>query len=233
MAPDKSDKNSNKARELQGDNRKPRSKRTDKKPTPDMEVIRALNESLTADPKAAFIFALYWRARALLDESGLPPAAIAFEVMQSALSALEGGLAHSDIADGYPVTAWRQDTVEIPRAWLRVLVQGWEKYKSGSTGSTFGEAFDFEGAGQGKQPVRTRLQNLNKSIRLSNKAMVEYLGERADGGTGSLERACVAAADGQGVSEETAARAWKKHSKATQATLDYLRLLKTEGGKTS
>lgn len=62
MGPDKTDKTDKspaKARELQGHTRKPRSKRADRKPAPDMEAIRALNEFLDADREAKFIFELH------------------------------------------------------------------------------------------------------------------------------------------------------------------------------
>lgn len=208
-------------------------KQTVKKTTPDMETIRALNEALRADPKAAFIFALYWRAGTLLDDPDLPEAAVAFEMMQSAFSAFEGGLEHNDIADAYPKTAWRKDTVEIPRDWLRVLVEGWAKYKSGNTGSTLGEAFGVEGGGQGRQPIRERMDQINRDIRLSNKVIIEYGSAQADNGSATLDRAFHAVAEDEGVSVDTVRRAHKKRKEATRDRMEYLHLLKADGGKAS
>ncbi len=205
-----------------------------KKPTPNLENFHAIAESLRGDPAAKFVFELHWRARTLLEDSGLPHTAITFEMIQSVLSAFEGGLAHSDIAEGYPVAAWREDNVEIPRAWLRELVVGWQKYKSGPVGSTFGEAFGIDGRGQGKQPVRAKLRQLNNELRLSKLAHVEYRTEQAEGGQGSWERACSEVAASEGVSEDTVKRACKKRLKAALSREEYLNLIKTsEGGKTS
>jgi hypothetical protein len=208
-------------------------KQTVKKTTPDMETIRAVNEALRADPNAEFIFELYWRARTLLDDPDLPKAAVAFEMMQSAFSAFEGGLAHNDIADAYPVAAWRKDTVEIPRALLRVWVEGWAKYKSGNTGSTLGEAFGVEGGGQGRQPVRERMDQINRDIRLSNKVEIEYRSTQADNGNAAWERAFHAVAEDEGVSADTVKRAHKKHKEAKLHRMEYLGLLKANGGKAS
>jgi hypothetical protein len=225
MARDKTDKTSSKAHSLPGKTLVKQSKRTDEKPTPDMEAIRAINEALRADPDAAFVFKLYWRAMTLVDDPDFPNAAVAFEMMQSAFSAFEGGLAHKDIADGYPVAAWREDTVEIPRAWLRVLVEGWEKYKEASTGSTVGEALGIEGGGQGKLPIREKLSQLTKDIRLSNKALVEYRARQLEDGHASWNKAYGIVANSESVSEETVKRACRKHLKAKLNREAFLGLL--------
>ena len=192
---------------------------------PDMETIRGLNGALSADPLAKFVFNLHWRASTLLDDIDLPKAAITLEMMQSALSAFENDLKHKDIAAGYPVTSWSEDTVEIPRAWLKALVEGWAKYKSGNTGSTFGEAFGIEGGGQGKLPVREKLSQLNQDIRLSNKALVEYRARQLEDGRASWNKAYEVVANSEGVSEETVKRACKKHLDAKRNREFFLGLL--------
>lgn len=206
-----------------------------KKPTPNLENIHSIAESQRGDPAAKFVFELHWRARTLLEDSGLPHTAITFEMIQSVLSAFEGGLVHDDVMHGYPVTTtWREDTVEIPREWLRVLVKGWEKYKSGPVGSSFGEAFGIDGSGQGNQPVRAQLRQLKKDIRHSNEAIVEYLAERAEGGQGSWDRAHGKVAASEGVKKDTVKRASEKRRKTALSRADHLNLIKTsDGGKTS
>lgn len=202
-----------------------------RKPTPDMEAVRAMREALSNDPKAEFVLQLYNRAGTLLGDTDLAGAAIVFEMMQSASSAFEGGLTHEDIADGYPDIEWREDTVEIPRAWMRVLAEGWANYKSASTGSTLGEALGVEGGGQGKQPAREQLRRLNSGIRLSNRALVEYLNDRSEGGRGSWARAFVAVAEAEGTSEDTVERACKKYLKSKLSSVEYYQLLETKGAK--
>jgi len=202
------------------------------KPSPDIEIIRALSDFHRRSPDERFVAQLHWRARGLLEQDRLPRTAITLEMLQSAFSAFENGMGHAEISDAYPVEAWREDTVEVPRAWLRVLVEGWEKYKSAPKGSNFGEAFGVEGGGQGQQPVRAELNALNQELRLSGRAIAEYLAERAQGGVGSWERAYHTAAEAEGVSADTVKRATAKHRPSTLAKARYLGLL-DKGGKAS
>jgi len=196
------------------------------KPTPDPEIISALAEFTRDNPEDAFIIQLYWRAKGLVERSNLPHAAITFEMLESAFSAFEGGLGHDEISSGYPVKAWREDTVEIPRAWLRVMVEGWQKYKTSPTGNTFGEAFGVEGGGQGAKPVRDQLAHYNQTVKLSNAALFEYLSERQAGGRGSWERAFGRVANsGAGKSDGTIKRASEKHRINTLNTASYLGII--------
>ena len=190
-----------------------------------METIRDLKKALSADPLAKFVFTLHWRASTLLDDTDLSKAAITLEMIQSAFSAFENDLKHKDIAAGYPVTAWREDTVEIPRAWLRAMVEGWEKYKSGYTGSNFGEAFGIEGGGKGKGKTRQKLSQINQDIRLSNEVLVEYRAMQLEDGNASLTKAYGVVANNEGVCEKTVMRACKKHLNAKRNREVLLSLL--------
>lgn len=199
------------------------------KPTVDAEALRALREYLEDDLNR-FVFQTHFRASALLDESGLPRALIAMEMLQSAFSAFEAGRSHSELAEGYPVEAWRTDTVEVPRAWLRVLVEGWEKYKCSPPGTTLGEVLGLEGGGQGKEPARNKLGDFNRRCRLSNATLVEYLSERSEGGRGSWENACATVAEAEGVHHDTVKRASQVMRKRTLSDLSNAGALR---GKTS
>lgn len=155
---------------------------------------------------------------------------MASDLLESVFSAFEGGRTHPEISEAYPVEAWRTDTVEVPRAWMRELVTGWTKYKDSPTGATLGEAFGFEGHGQGVSPARKKLVSLNRNIHLSNAVLKEYLFERGNGGSGSWERACGVIADAEGLSLDTVKRASKANRKRTLKSLNYVGVL---GGKTS
>lgn len=203
-----------------------------KKPTPDMEKVRASNASKRGNPEARFCEELNWRIRTLLDESSLPKAAVLFEVMESVLSAFDSGLKHGDVSAGYPVKAWREETVEIPRAWLGLLIEGWSAYKEAPAGTTIGEVLKLEGGGQGKAQARKNLNRLNERIRLSNLVAVEYLLERAEGGIGSWDRACELVAERQGKSVDTVKRAHDSLGKVTTDRLKRIGVIQI-GGKTS
>lgn len=194
---------------------------TAKRPKPDMEITQSVREYLT-DELNGVIFDLSNRASLLLDERELPRAAIALDMLQSRLST---DLAHSELREAYPLQAWREDTVEVPRAWLRVLVEGWETYKDAPDGTTFGEAMGLEGGGQGKFPVRTKFKQMRREVHLSNAAIIEYLTLKADGESASWERAYLAVAEAEGVSPDTVKRASEARRPAALARMDAIGLL--------
>lgn len=203
-----------------------------KKPTPKMEKVRDFNSRLRENPEAKFCEELNWRIRTLLDESSLPKAAVFLEAMQSVLSAFECGLKHEEVSAGYPKKAWREETVEIPRAWLGLLVEGWSTYKEAPAGTTIGEVLELEGGGQGKAQARKKLNRLNERIRLSNFVVVEYLLEREETGTGSWERAIELVAEHQKKSIDTVKRAHGSLGKVTTDRLERIGMIQM-GGKTS
>ena len=196
------------------------------KAQPDLDLLNALAEHMQENPDDAFIFALFNRATILLESHDIPRTAIALEMLQSAFSAFEGGLTHQDLSAGYPLKAWREDTVEIPRAWLRVLVEGWASYKRAPSGTTFGEALELEGGGQGKKKSRQKLSQLNAQIHISNKVLEEYLFARASGQSGSWARACQNVAEAEGVSIDTVKRASKNRKVTSLKSFKELKLLK-------
>lgn len=203
-----------------------------RKPTPDMEKIRASNKLASDDPEARFREQLHAWGKALIDGGEIPRAAISLDMMSSAFSAFEVGLEHQDISEGYPVRGWREDTVEVPRAWVRELVTGWRGYKDAPFGTTFGEALKLEGGGQGKSPVRRKFAKLKKSQNLSNAVVHEYLANLVEEGKGSQERAIETVAENEGVSVDTAKRAFDKFGRETIQKMEQLGLMK-KGGKTS
>lgn len=202
------------------------------KPTPDDEVLHEIADLFRNHPHDKFVAELFWWSTGLLDQSEIPHAAVAFEMLESTFSAFENGLTHRDIAAAYPVRAWREDTVEIPRAWIRELAARWTKYKSAPKGSSFGEAFEVEGGGQGKRPIREILERRSGTLKLSNMVIVEYLAERADGGIGSWQRACEQVALKAGVSVDTVQRALANHRSRTLTNAKQAGLT-IERGKTS
>jgi hypothetical protein len=199
---------------------------------PDAQVIRSAQKRIQDKPDEGFRIELFHRATTLLRQRDIPKAAIAFEMLHSTFAAFEGGLQHQDISAGYPNKAWREDTVEIPRAWVKELVNGWRKYKEASTGTTVGEAFGLEGGGQGKGPTIRKLAKMNKDIKLSNLVLVEYLYERDQQGRGSWERAIEAVAEHQKISFDTVERAFEKFGKESRQRLEQSGLI-VKGGKTS
>lgn len=178
------------------------------KPIPDPEIIRELNHYFQDDLNR-FIFQLHFRSHQLLETSNLPRALVSLEMLESVFSSFEAGHRHSEISEAYPVKSWREDTVELPREWIRELVTGWRKYKNSPSQTTVGEAFGLEGGGQGIRPSRHWLESMNNDTRIANAVVVEYLAERAEGRVGSWDRAYEEVAEKENVSVDTVKRASK------------------------
>ena len=169
-----------------------------------------LSESKPKDEHGKFIEQLFNRTSKLIaaiEDDKLPKELVALEVIQSAFSAFEAGKEHADFQAGYPVLAWREDVVSIPRALLRPLVEAWAKYKASPSGTTFGECLNIEGGGQGKQPALSTLKALNKQAKLSNEVMREYLISPIEGSEMSYETAISTVADTYSISDATVKRA--------------------------
>jgi hypothetical protein len=199
-------------------------------PGPDPQIIRELSNYLKDDLNR-FIFELHFRSLMLLENDKLPKSLVSLEMLQSVLSSREAGRQHSEISEAYPIKSWRDDTVEVPRAWIRELVASWEKYKKSEAQTTLGEAFGLEGGGQGVLPAKHRLDAMNRDTRIANAVVLEYLSERASGETGSWERAYGNVADQERVSLDTVKRATKPIRDLILNKLAELHVLK--GGKSS
>jgi hypothetical protein len=169
----------------------------------DQVALREYAAWLKANPDKKFVNEVSGWARILLDETDLPRTAIALEMMTIALSAFDEGFTHAEIADAYPVEAWRKDTVEVPRAWIRELVDCWRTYKDAPTGTDFGEAFKIDGQGQGRRPVRSDFEAFAKVGRRRNEVVIEYLMARAAGQRPSWNAAIAKVAIAEGVSTDT------------------------------
>lgn len=196
------------------------------RPEVDAEGVRALKEYLS-DPTNSFVFELFFRTETLLTDNSLSKSTIALEMLQSVFSAYENDVSHEELKDAYPVQAWREDTVQVPRAWLRVLVESWAKYKESPDGSSLGEAFHIEGGGQGQLPVRATLRNLKQETRLSKLAAVAYLMPDEHGSPKSWETALHEVAMDQGVSPSTVKRASEPRRKALFEKLRDIGALKS------
>lgn len=132
----------------------------------DDEALAALNEFLSNDLNAG-IFQLYHRSLTLLDEAPdrkIPQTVIAFEMLMSAYYASLEGWGHEDIKKGYPVEGWRNDTIEVPRDFIRVLVDHWEIYKNPKFKGKLDDAMYMSGDGTAKE----KLELLNKTIQAAN-----------------------------------------------------------------
>ena len=132
----------------------------------DEASLAALREYL-ADDLNSGIVQLYFRSLTFLEEGPsrkIPETVVAFEMLMSAYYASMDGWTHEDIKNGYPPESWRNDTIEVPRAFIGVLVDHWERYKDPNYKRTLDEAMFMSGDGTAKE----KLELLSKTIQTSN-----------------------------------------------------------------
>lgn len=150
-------------------------KKNQRKPTLENAKLKQL---LKLSDKEKFYDRLYFRSVDLLryySQEKIPKEVVAFETIQSISQAMEGGLTHEEMLDSYPVKCWKEDTVTLPKALLRPIVEAWIAYKAAPSGKTLGECLNVEGGGQGKPPFKKKLEKINRDTNLANEVVLEYL----------------------------------------------------------
>ena len=198
-----------------------------KKPILDEEGLRNSERPSELD---IFLDALFLRTNALLqevDDGKLNGEIVCFETLISAFSALDEGRSHEEIKTAYPKDNWQEETIEIPKALIQLLLEGWVRYKAAGPQQTLGECFGLEGGGQGREPLKAVLARINQSKRYSNGVMIEYLAAQTDGKRISYETAIGIVADREGVSHQTVKRASEKMRPDTIAIMQARGWLKS------
>lgn len=150
------------------------------------------------------------------------PAFASFELIMSIFSAYEGNMDPKELSNSYPLKAWREDQVKIPRALLRPLVDGWLNYRDGDAGLTVGKALGLEGGGQGRRPAVQLEKKRNKDQGLSNKVVVDLVASALEENFVSQDAAIQGVADSEGVSYEAVRKAFQSHGKKTMKKLEVL-----------
>ncbi|MFG6559230.1 hypothetical protein [Sulfitobacter sp. 1A15299] len=149
---------------------------------------------------------------------------VAFEVLWSTFSAFEAGMTHEDLKEAYPIEAWREDTVTIPRELAQRLAEGWGAYRNPESDLSLGHAFNLEG-GKGKSPTRKVNRTLDAELRRSNKVVAMLLEARLNGNLiKQLSLFYEVAAEetkrtGRRVSPDTVRNAFRKHGDKTMEKL--------------
>lgn len=151
---------------------------------------------------------------ALATRDDLPLAAVALEAVVTLVGLHlldQDGTKHDAILETLPAM-WRADTVPIPVALLRPILEGWIQYKRAPTGKTFGECLDFEArVGQGSQPVRSQLEGEFRARSYAKEVWEEIFSATLQGTSLSKTAAIALVADRRGVSDKTIARALREH----------------------
>lgn len=169
-----------------------------------------------------FLRALSARARQFADrvESGdLEKGFANFELLASIFSAHEGAIDKERLAACYPVQAWREDRVEVPRALLRELVEAWCRYRTSVDKTTLERELGIAAKVARGSPAKRVQATRDRHQRLSNLAVLEYLNAQLSDKPISWEAAYATVAESENASFGTVQAAHERLGAETMSKL--------------
>jgi hypothetical protein len=172
--------------------------------------------------KAAFLEALAARSEQYLQrlnsrEGNISEAYIALDLMRAMASAHNGGIPSDEILAALPVKAWREDTVPIPFAFLRILATGWAEYleqQDETGGKKLGQCLGIEGRFQGAKGIAGKAKTRDEAQRFANLVIVELLFHEGIGSPPKLMAAINDVAKKARVSETTVRNAYRRFGRS-------------------
>lgn len=166
-----------------GQRRKPRG------PTIDERALKKLKEDIVDRE----LFQLSYRLRALealRQKREINTIFIALEALGAFAGAKTAGRTEIDLQSCWP-EEWGTETITVPLPLLLALRDAWANYKAAHSGKSLGEAFQLEGGGQGRPPMKQRLETIDRAVVLANAVESRYL--QIEGASDSLSLADVLA----------------------------------------
>ena len=150
---------------------------------------------------------------------------IALEALGSLSGGVVSGRTERQLRTVWP-SEWGNEAITVPLALLLALSEVWGEYRQPENKMTLGEAFEIEGGGQGKHPMKEKFATEKGYMRLARKVETLYIEIENDENPLRLEEAIAEVADKEGVGFETVKQAHKKYKKYTRTTLTDVGVLK-------
>lgn len=150
---------------------------------------------------------------------------LALEALGALTSARQLGRTEENLRSCWPKD-WGDETLSVPLSLLLALRDGWSDYKNAYSGKNFGEALKIEGGGQGAQPMKVTLANIDRARALANEVEARYLQIEGSQDTISQVDARAEVAEAHGVSLETVKKAHEAHAPNIRREMVALGLLK-------
>ncbi|WP_171180683.1 hypothetical protein [Ruegeria sp. HKCCD8929] len=167
-----------------------------------------------------------------VENGKLNEAWVAFEVLGAVFPLLEAGLSHDDAKLAYPTEDWRQQTVEVPTALIKTIVEGWNTYRDSAT-LTLGQGFGFEALNrQGQSSMKRISEKIDHDRNLAAQVEIRYR-QIGDEQASSLEAVLAEVAKEFSVSPKTVERAYKHHRRQLDENVRLLQANRTIADKTS
>ena len=150
---------------------------------------------------------------------------IALEALGALSRGVDSGRTERQLRTVWP-SEWGNETITVPLQLLLDLGKVWGEYRQPENKMTLGEAFEIEGGGRGKHPMKEKLATEIGYIRLANKVEILYIAIEGDENPLRLEEAIAEVAGKEGVGFETVKQAHQQYKDYLRTTLKDLKVLK-------
>lgn len=159
-----------------------------------------------------------------VEKGELPPAFLAFEILDQLALADENGFTSNQYLNVVPAPMGSK-TVEVPVAVLNILLDCWEDFSlSDPTKASFEKSFGFAASKRRGRPVLHKLEKLDNDRYYASQVLVAQIKHYFEGTQISLTTAFTDTSFNEKVSYETVKNAWGKHRNYYKSMLRRLKV---------
>jgi hypothetical protein len=150
---------------------------------------------------------------------------IALEALGALAGGKKAGVSEEDLQSCWP-KEWGDETITVPLSLVSALRDGWHDYKTAPSGKSLGEALKIEGGGQGRKPMKARLETIDRARKLARAVESRYLQIEGEPASMTLDDVVWEVANTHNVSFQMVKDAHNVHAKAIRRELEMLGVLK-------
>jgi len=159
-----------------------------------------------------------------VEQEELPPAFLAFEILEQLALANENGFKSNQYLNVIPAH-FRSETIEVPRFVLNTVLNCWDHFThSDPTKASLEKSFGFAASKKRGRPVLHKLQKLHDDRYYASKVLEARIKCFVEGTQISLTTAFADTSFTERVSYETIKNAWGKHRNFYKSMLRRLKV---------
>ena len=146
-----------------------------------------------------------------VEQEELPPAFLAFEILEQLALANENGFKSNQYLNVVPAH-FRSETIEVPRFVLNTVLNCWDHFThSDPTKASLEKSFGFAAPKPNSNPIQHVIDKLDKDLYLAQEVLTLRIKAWSEGGKLKLLQAFADVAANENVSNHTVKTAWYKH----------------------
>jgi hypothetical protein len=146
-----------------------------------------------------------------VEQEELPPAFLAFEILEQLALANENGFKSNQYLNVVPAH-FASETVEVPRFVLNTILNCWDDFThSDSTKASLEKSFGFAAPKPQSNPIQHLVERLDGDLYLAQQVLTLRIKVWSEGEKLKLLQAFADVAANENVSNQTVKKAWYKH----------------------